>query len=445
MVKIEMPAAAKLIISELEKNGFEAYIVGGCVRDYILGRTPNDWDICTSAKPNDVINIFSQDYHVIETGLKHGTVTVAINKIPYEVTTFRIDGEYTDSRHPDSIEFTGDITKDLARRDFTINAMAYNDKIGIVDVFGGMADCENKIIRCVGNAKKRFEEDALRILRAVRFASQLGFGIEQDTQKEIHALKQSLVHISAERINAEFCKIITGKCACTILNEYKSVFAEIIPDIQPMFRFEQHNFHHIYDVWGHTLKALEQAPPDLTIRLAVFFHDIAKPLCFSKSDDGMGHFYGHAKISADMTRKILADLKFDNDTIKNVTELIYYHDSEIMPENKYVKRWLGKIGEVQFKRLLNVKRCDTRGLAPQFIEERLEKFDYIEKLAEEVLSKQECFSMKSLNINGRDLIKLGMTPGKRMGEILNTLLNRVVDGEIPNDRNTLIREAKKLI
>lgn len=443
-MKIIIPENVNTIINTLEKNGFEAYIVGGCVRDSILKRQPNDWDICTSASPSDTLKIFSPQYHVIETGLRHGTVTIVIGGEQYEVTTFRIDGEYSDNRRPDSVKFTKNINDDLARRDFTINAMAYNDKTGIIDLYDGFNDYKRRLIRSVGDAKDRFEEDSLRILRAVRFASQLDFDIEQNTSKAVFEQKNLLKNISAERINVELCKTLTGVSGVKMLDLYKEVFAVFIPEIKAMFDFEQHNFHHIYDVWGHTVKALESAPNDLIIKLSVLFHDIGKPSVFFKDENGVGHFYGHAKVSADMTDKILKRLRFDNNIRKSVHELIYYHDSEILNGNKYIKRWLAKIGEIQLRRLLEVKRSDTNGLAPQFIPERIEFFNETEKKLDEIISQKQCFTQKELAVNGKDLIAMGVEPGKTVGVILNRLLKAVIDDKIENEHDILMKNAREI-
>lgn len=443
-MKIIIPDNVNTIISTLEKNGFEAYIVGGCVRDSILKRQPNDWDICTSASPYDTLKIFSPQYHVIETGLRHGTVTIVIDGEQFEVTTFRIDGEYSDNRRPDSVKFTKNIGDDLARRDFTINAMAYNDKTGIIDLYDGFNDYKRRLIRSVGDAKERFEEDSLRILRAVRFASQLDFDIEQNTSKAVFEQKMLLKNISAERINVELCKTLTGVSGVKMLDLYKEVFAVFIPEIKAMFDFEQHNFHHIYDVWGHTVKALESAPNDLIIKLSVLFHDIGKPSVFFKDENGVGHFYGHAKVSADMTDKILERLRFDNNTRKSVRELIYYHDSEILNGNKYIKRWLAKIGETQLRRLLEVKRSDTKGLAPQFIPERIEFFNESEKKLDDIISQKQCFTQKELAVSGKDLIAMGVEPGKTVGVILNRLLKAVIDDKIENEHDVLMKNAREI-
>lgn len=325
--KINIPADANELIHTLQNNGCSAYIVGGCVRDSILGRTPHDWDICTSATPSEMLKIF-KDRKIIETGLQHGTVTVVVNGEPYEITTYRIDGIYSDNRRPDTVTFTDKLVEDLRRRDFTINAMAYNDEEGLIDPFNGMQGIEYKKIDCVGSAKDRFEEDALRILRAIRFAAQLEFTIMPGTEWEIHQQYKNLENISIERINSEFCKIASSDDFCVELLLYKDVFSLFIPELKDMFDFPQNNPWHIWDVFGHTIHAVEYCDSnDLTVRLAVFFHDFGKPHSYQDGEDGIRHFKGHERVSADITDSIMKRLRFDNETRNNVVELVYYHDA----------------------------------------------------------------------------------------------------------------------
>ena len=359
--RIKIPDNANTIINTLQNNGHSAYVVGGCVRDSLMGRIPHDWDICTSATPEQMLEIF-KDFRIIETGLKHGTVTIVIDGEQYECTTYRIDGKYSDNRRPDNVTFTNDLVEDLKRRDFTINAMAYNDIEGLIDPFGGKEDINENTIQCVGSAKDRFGEDALRILRAIRFASQLDFTIELNTDWQIHQQYKSLENISVERINSEFCKIVNSDNFCVELLLYKDVFALFIPELKNMFDFPQKNPHHDYDVFGHTVHAVENCDSDdLTVRLAVFFHDFGKPYSYQDGEDGIRHFKGHGGVSADMTDVIMKRLKFDNETRNNVVQLVYYHDATFEVGKKYVKRWLNKLGEKQFRRLLDVRRADIKG------------------------------------------------------------------------------------
>lgn len=437
--KINIPKDANKLIHTLQSNGHSAYVVGGCVRDSILGREPHDWDICTSATPSEMLEIF-KDRKVIETGLQHGTITVVVNGEPYEITTYRIDGDYSDNRRPDSVEFTNSLIEDLKRRDFTINAMAYNDTEGLIDPFNGLEDIEYKKIQCVGSAKDRFGEDALRILRAIRFASQLEFVMMPETNWEIHQQYKSLKNISIERIHSEFCKIATSDDFCVQMVLYQDVFALFIPELRDMFNFPQNNPYHNYDVYGHTIHAVEHCESDdLIVRLAVFFHDFGKPHSYQDGEDGIRHFKGHGKVSAEITDTIMKRLRFDNDTRNNVVELVYYHDATLEVGKKYVKRWLNKIGVDQFRRLLEVRKADVKAQNPIYENERLDKIREIEKILEEVLNEQECFSLKDLAINGNDVKQAMMLKeGKDIGYWLNQILQRVIDGELNNNKEDLI-------
>lgn len=438
-LKIEIPSGANEIIRTLQNNGYEAFLVGGSVRDSILGRPIHDYDITTSATPDEMMEVF-KDKRIIETGLQHGTITIVIDGEPYEVTTYRIDGNYSDSRRPDKVTFTKSLEEDLKRRDFTINAMAYNDEVGLVDPFNGMEDIEYYKIRCVGRAEDRFSEDALRILRAIRFASQLGFVLEPDTDWNISKMYKNLENISIERINSEFCKIAASSDFCVQMVLYHEVFSLFIPEIKNMFGFQQNNPYHIYDVWNHTVHAIEYCESDdLVTRLSVFFHDIGKPHCYQDSEDGIRHFKGHGRVSADMTDKIMKRLRFDNDTREKVVELVYYHDATFEVGKKYIKRWLNKIGEEQFRRLLNVRRADIKAQAYIEQESRLQKIDNIEYILEKVLQKDECFSLKDLAVNGKDLIEIGYKPGKEIGNTLNCLLQLVIEGVYPNEKDELLK------
>ena len=442
--KINIPEDANELIHTLQNNGHSAYIVGGCVRDSILGRTPHDWDICTSATPSEMLEIF-KDKKIIETGLQHGTVTVVVNGEPYEITTYRIDGIYSDNRRPDTVTFTDKLVEDLRRRDFTINAMAYNDEEGLIDPFNGMEDIKYKKISCVGRAEDRFGEDALRILRAIRFAAQLEFTIMPGTDWEIHKQYKNLENISIERINSEFCKIASSDDFCVELLLYKDVFSLFIPELKDMFDFPQNNPWHIWDVFGHTIHAVEYCDSDdLVVRLAVFFHDFGKPHSYQDGEDGIRHFKGHGKVSADMTDSIMKRLRFDNETRNNVVELVYYHDATFEVGKKYVKRWLNKIGEKQFRRLLQVKKVDNKAQNLELSSDRIKELSEIEALIDEVLQEDECFSLKDLAVNGKDLIGVGYKSGKELGNTLNKLLQLVIDGDCPNEKEKLLQEAESL-
>ena len=440
--KINIPTAANELIHTLHNHGHSAYVVGGCVRDSILGRKPNDWDICTSATPNEMLEIF-KDRKIIETGLQHGTVTVVVNGEPYEITTFRIDGEYSDNRRPDTVTFTDKLVEDLRRRDFTINAMAYNDTEGLIDPFNGLEDIKYQKIQCVGSAKDRFGEDALRILRAIRFASQLEFVMIPETLYEINQQYKNLENISIERINSEFCKIASSSDFCVQMVLFQDVFALFIPELKDMFNFPQNNPYHDYDVFGHTIHAVEHCDSeDLAVRLAVFFHDIGKPHSYQDGEDGVRHFKGHGRVSAEITDNIMKRLRFDNETRNNVVELVYYHDATFEIGKKYVKRWLNKIGEEQFRRLLEVRKADILGQKPNFEQSRIDKVNNIEQILEEVLQEDECFSLKDLAVNGKDLMGIGYKSGRQLGAALQGLLDCVIGEEVNNNREELLELAK---
>lgn len=438
-INVEVPAPVNYIIQELEKCGHEAYMVGGCVRDSVLGRKPHDYDICTSATPDEILKAFP-DEEIIPTGLQHGTVTILINKEPFEVTTYRIDGDYSDNRRPDNVTFTKNLVEDLRRRDFTINAMAYNPKTGLIDPFNGMEDIKYKKIRCVGSAEDRFNEDALRILRAIRFEAQLGFAGLPETMFEIERQYDRLKNISIERINSEFCKIVASEQFCVELVLYPNVFSLFIPELKDLIGFQQNNPYHAYDVFNHTVHAIEKCESDdLVVRLAVFFHDFGKPHSYQDGEDGIRHFKGHGKVSAEIADSIMKRLRFDNETRNNVVELVYYHDATFEVGNKYVKRWLNKIGEKQFRRLLEIRKADIKGQKPDYEESRIEKVNNIENILEEILSEKSCFSLKDLAVNGNDVKEvMKLKEGKDIGYWLNEILKRVIDGELENNKYDLV-------
>lgn len=440
MTDIKLPNAVLEIFSVIKEYGADAYAVGGCVRDSIMGREPHDWDICTPVLAPELQTLFEdRGYRVIPTGIQHGTITVVIGGEGYEVTQFRRDGDYSDGRHPDNVEFTSNLIEDLERRDFTINAMAYNPLAGLIDPFSGMRDIRNRRIMCVGSARERFKEDALRILRAIRFAAQLDFSIASDTSFEILMQYKNLENISIERINSEFVKIVKTKKLSEELARYGNVFWLFIPELKDMFRFPQNNPYHCHDVWDHTLAAINNCgSEDLITRLAVLFHDIGKPHCCQDDEDGIRHFKGHGRVSADMADSIMRRLRFDNDTREKVVELIYYHDATFEVGTKYIKRWLNKIGEKQFRRLLELRKADVKAQNPIYMEERLVKIVDIENILENILIRRQCFTIGDLAINGNDVIRImGIKEGKEVGYWLNEILNRVIDGQLKNDRDEL--------
>lgn len=438
MIKITIPAGAAEIIAVLKSNGFDAYVVGGCVRDSLLSKAPKDWDICTSAKPDEVIRCF-RNRRIIETGLKHGTVTVVVDDDQYEVTTFRVDGKYSDNRHPDSVQYVSNVEADLARRDFTINAMAYNDDDGLIDPFGGASDIENRTISCVRNPDDRFREDALRIMRALRFASVYGFSIDEATAWSIHQNRRLLHNIAAERITAELSKLICGEGVLDVLLVFSDVMATIIPELEPCIGFNQNNKYHCYTIYDHIAVAVANSTgDDLVVRMALLLHDIGKPCCYTEDENG-GHFHGHGVFSRDLAEKALSRLRFDNKTRDAILELVLYHDSLIEPTPKTIRRWLNKIGFEQLNRWLRIRIADIKAHTPGTQGDKILKCTDIGILM--VNEMNHCFSLKDLEINGREVMALGVPEGKQVGFILNELLNAVINGDIPNDKSQLIEKA----
>lgn len=442
--EINLPDDVQEIMSVISEYGATSYVVGGCVRDSILGREPHDWDICTPALPGELLVEFEErGYKVIPTGLQHGTITVNLNDNNYEITTFRRDGQYSDGRHPDSVEFTSDLIYDLERRDFTINAMAYNPEEGLIDPFNGCWDVQNRILRCVEDPNERFREDGLRILRALRFAVQLNFSIDSLTEEAMFNNKELINGLSMERINSEFAKMIDSENITSFtFYSYNDIIAEFIPEVTSMVGFKQNNPYHYLDVFAHSCQVLTICRlynADLITKLAAFFHDIGKPRCYQDDEDGVRHFKGHGKVSADMTDSIMRRLKFDNDTREKVVQLVYYHDASFEVGKKYVRRWLNKIGVNQFKRLLVLRRADIMGQSELNRDERLKKLDAVSKCLEEVLVEKPAFSIKDLEIDGKDVMNLmHVNEGKEVGYWLNQIMDLVINGELNNDRHDLI-------
>ncbi len=441
MLYINIPQDVFNILNKLEQNGYQAYIVGGCVRDSLMGKKPYDIDIATSALPQEIKEVFSTE-KIIETGIAHGTITLIYNNKQYEITTFRTDGEYKDNRHPDGVCFVKTIKEDLSRRDFTVNAIAYSQARGICDEFDGQKDIKDKVIRCVGEPNKRFNEDGLRILRALRFASTLGFEIEKNTSESIMLNRNLLINISAERISQELKKLIMGVDVFKIMTEYRDVIAVIIPELVPCFDFNQHTKHHSYSVYDHIIKSVEQAPQDLNIRLCMLFHDINKPQTFH-SGVSKGHFKGHQIPSAETAVRIMKRLKLDNNTIKEVKDLIIEHDNRYPCEKKSVKKYISNNGYDFFKKQLMVRKADTLAQSMYKREEKLKTIEMTEILGDKIIKEGKALTLKALNINGNDL-KPFCSP-KEIGKILNSLLSLVIDEKIENEKIILLDKAKKLI
>lgn len=440
-MRIDLPKKVSNIIETLENAGYEAYAVGGCVRDSILGRKPQDWDITTSAKPKEVKRLFLR---TIDTGIQHGTVTVMFGKEGFEVTTYRIDGEYEDARHPKEVIYTSNLLEDLKRRDFTINAMAYNERQGLVDAFDGIGDLERKVIRCVGDAKERFTEDALRMLRALRFAAQLGFEVEERTFEAIRVMAPSIAKISAERIQVELVKLLLSDHPELLREVYKSGIADVIlPEFSELMRTEQNNPHHCYSVGEHTIRVVENVPKDRILRLAALFHDIAKPVCKTTDEKGIDHFYGHPKEGAQMAHRIFRRLKFDVDTMQKVCGLVQWHDDNPPLQPASIRRAVHRVGEDRYPDLFVFKRADILAQSDYQRAEKLAYVDGYQKLYEQIMEEENCLSLKDLAVNGSDLIAMGIKPGKEIGVILKGLLEEVLEDPEKNEKEYLLSRVKE--
>ena len=435
-MKIQLPNQVQFIIHTLEDAGFESYAVGGCVRDSLLNRNPDDWDITTNALPTEVKSLFPR---TIDTGIQHGTVTVMVKGEGFEVTTYRIDGDYEDGRHPKEVSFTRNLEEDLKRRDFTINAMAYNDRAGIVDIFHGVEDLEKGVIRAVGNPTERFTEDALRMMRAVRFSAQLGYDIEKETKEAIQNLAPTITKISAERVQVELVKLVTSPHPNRMRLLYETgLTAFIMPEFDRMMKTEQNHPHHCYNVGEHTIHAMEHIKPDKVLRLAMLFHDIGKPLVQTMDEEGIHHFHGHAEESEKIAEAVLKRLKFDNDTTRTVTKLVLYHDRKFELGKKYVRRGINKIGEDLFPLLFPVQEADIYGQSDYMREEKLEYLNKLQAIYDEIIASKDCVSLKTLAVSGSDLIALGMKPGKEIGATLQKLLDLVLEDATMNTKETLL-------
>lgn len=440
---MDMPKNVDTAINLLQSAGFEAYAVGGCVRDSLLGKTPNDWDITTSAKPEDMKSVFA-DFHCIDTGIKHGTVTVVIDGEPLEITTFRLDGEYEDNRHPKSVTFTSDLGADLGRRDFTVNAMAYSKMTGTVDLFGGENDLKNKIIRCVGDPDRRFNEDALRILRALRFASALDFEIEEKTAQSLLKNCALLGNISEERIAKELLKLVCGKGAKRILTDFAPVLFEILPELQPMYKNSHDNPHHCYDIYEHTLIAVESIDPEPTLRFAMLLHDCGKPAVKKFDENGVAHFYGHQRISAEISAQILARLKVSNKFRDEILFLVSNHDRwELYENTEKMPRYLSKFGLDGVLNLLKVMRADVLAQSPEY-RYRLDQIADAEETAKNLAAQKPCLSLSELQINGRTLMDIGIPQGRKLGAVLAQMLDEVIDGVTKNTQEALTTRAREI-
>lgn len=435
---LTLPPQVHTALDRLAAAGWDAYVVGGAVRDALRGCAAGDWDITTNAEPAQVERIFAGE-RLIETGLKHGTVTVLLGGLPLEITTYRVDGDYTDHRRPDAVRFTRSLREDLLRRDFTMNALAYNPRTGLVDICGGAEDIARGIVRCVGEPDRRFQEDGLRILRALRFASVLGFQIAPETAAAIHRNAALLQYLAAERVRSELTKLLCGQNVGAVLREFADVPAVPIPELRPMFGFEQHNPHHDRDVWQHTAAVVEHIPPEPVLRWAALLHDVGKPPCFSLGPDGVGHFYGHAARSTELAGAILTRLRFDTAGRTRITQLIRYHDLPIAPEPKPIRRLMNKLGVETVRQLFALHIADTCGQSA-ICAGRVETYRQAERVLDALLAADACFSLKDLAVNGDDLLALGLR-GRAVGAALQACLDAVMDEAVPNDRTALLAYA----
>lgn len=442
MMKLSIPEHVKQIIETLENAGFEAYAVGGCVRDSLLDREPNDWDVTTSASPEQVKGCFRR---TVDTGLAHGTVTVLLGGESFEVTTYRVDGVYEDCRHPKEVTFSSELDEDLKRRDFTINAMAYNPRTGLVDRYGGIQDLKDGVIRCVGDAKERFTEDALRILRAVRFSAQLGFSIEESTREGLTLLAPNLRYVSAERIQTELLKLLVSPHPDFLRIAYEAgLTKEFFPEFDVCMETEQNTPHHCYTVGEHTLKSLQEIRADKALRLTMLLHDIGKPVVKTTDETGRDHFKFHGPESERMAKAILRRLKLDNDTIGKVCRLIRWHDYRPAPEMKAVRHAVNRIGEDLFSMYLEVQQADMMAQSEYRRAEKEARLEGVRQCFREILATGQCVSLKTLAVTGRDLIAAGFQPGPRLGEILDGLLARVLDEPGLNEKETLLSIAGQM-
>ncbi len=443
-MRIDLPKNVSFIINTLESNGFECFVVGGCVRDSLCDTPVNDWDFTTNATPDEIEKCFC-DYTTIDIGKKFGTICVVIDNQNYEITTYRTDGGYSDSRHPDNVSFSKDLCDDLSRRDFTVNAIAYNDRVGLVDQYNGVEDLRYGVIRCIGDPDVRFTEDALRILRALRFASTFGYSIEASTSDSIIKNKEKLTNISSERVVKELSKLLCGDNVDFILRRYKDVIAVIIPEISVMFNFDQKSLHHNKDLWRHTVSAVKNTPPDELLRTAMLLHDIGKPMTVSTDNDGHCHFHNHPKLSCGMAGIILKRLKYPTNFINTACVLIENHDNRLTPDSQTVKTCMRQLGVENTDKLLSIQRADILAQSVYRRKEKLETLDAVCAEYRRILDEKECYSLDSMAVNGKDIIHLGVTSGEKIGSILNTLLDKVIAGEVENEKSSLISLAKTMI
>lgn len=428
-----LPKPVQAVLTRLEGAGYAAYAVGGCVRDTLMGREPADWDVTTAARPEQVMALFSG--HAIPTGLRHGTVTVRQEDMELEITTFRADGAYTDHRRPDEVRFSLSLEEDLRRRDLTVNAMALDVRGQLTDLFGGREDLSRGVLRCVGRPAQRFEEDALRILRTLRFSAVLGFDIHPDTASALRAEAPLLSYVAAERLTAEMDKLLCGGNVLSVLLAYPEVLGVFLPELLPCVGFDQRNPHHIYDIWEHTAHAVAAIPPQPVLRWAMLLHDVGKPDCFTVDERGIGHFYGHPAVSAEIAESVCRRMRRDSRSASRIVELVRWHDRDIPRTERAIARAVGKLGEEMFRQLLQVKRADNAAQSPAD-RGRLADIQQAEDILNDLLARQACLSLKDLAVNGDDLLAMGFR-GREIGDALRFLLDAVIDGA-ENEKASLL-------
>lgn len=437
---INLPKSVSDILNQLSGSGYKAYVVGGCVRDSLMRKIPHDWDVTTDASPDEIKTVFSS-YRTIDTGLKHGTVTVISDGSPIEITTFRIDGDYSDSRHPDSVTFSKNISDDLSRRDFTVNAMAWNPDEGLIDLFGGMNDIKMKLIRCVGTPDERFNEDALRILRALRFSSVMDFDIERKTSVAVVDNENLLTKIAQERIQTELLKLLSGENVFNVLMKYHSVFAVFIPELSLEFDFKQYGKKHGYDVWEHTCHTVANIEADPVLRLTMLLHDVGKPATHEINENGESTFKNHAAVGGVIAENILRRLRFSNEYIKTVSHLVSIHDREVPETREDVKRYIRDLGEENFIRLMKIRRADKSALAEGY-RDISDKLIFAYGTFDDIMEKDEPCTLKQLAVKGSDIKKY--VPEKEIGGVLESLLDIVIKAPEMNSKNELLKLVKGL-
>lgn len=450
MKTFPLPSAAAAVLSLLEEAGYEAWAVGGCVRDCLLGLVPKDWDICTAAAPEEMAAVFSAaGWTVIPTGLKHGTLTVRLEGENWEVTSYRTDGSYTDHRHPDGVRFVREIETDLSRRDFTVNAMAWHPARGLFDPMGGERDLRDRVLRCVGEPGLRFGEDALRILRGVRFAARYGLTAEARTAAAIHEKRELLRSVAPERCSAELRRLLCapGEWLEPVLREFWDVLC-VLPGLSclgEMAGYDQQNPHHHLDLMGHTLRAVASVPPTEALRLAALLHDSGKPACRTTDENGTAHYYGHPKESARIAERAMKRLRCSRELGRRVVQLVELHDLWVPPTLPSARRWLGRLGEENLRDLLALERGDTLAHAPACQPPRLRRLEQWEALIDAVIKEGDCLTLRDLAVNGDDLQAIGFPPGPALGKALKDLLSRVVEGRLENQKAALLAAAEKLL